>query len=240
MILDFVQANSLSSFKNAHSQNFSIKMANINTKQKIRNAAVQLFNENGMANVRLQQIADEIGISPGNLAYHFKNKEAIVESVQEDLLGQVSEILSTYRVFPNLMDFDIQLTKYFSFTKTHPFYFLDVLEIDRHYPAIHEKRQIHISKMISQIRKRFDFNQQRGLIKEEPRAELYDDIANAIWVLITFWVPQNVVRKSSQVNNIKAFKEMIWNQIYPYFTEDGIAEYNQLIVPILKQHSSEN
>ncbi len=215
-------------------------MANINTKQKILKAAIHLFNENGMTNVRLQQIADEIGISPGNLAYHFKNKEAIVESVQEDLCKQVSEILSTYRIFPNLMDFDNQLSKYFSFTKTHPFYFLDVLEINRHYPAIHAKRQIQILKLISQIRKRFDFNQQRGLIKEEPSVGFYDNIANTIWVLMTFWVPQNVVRNTNNTDQIKPFKEMIWNQMYPCFTEKGIAEYEQLIIPILKQHSSDN
>ncbi len=215
-------------------------MAIINTKQKILNAAIHLFNENGMANVRLQQIADEIGISPGNLAYHFKNKEAIVESVQEDLFEQVSEILSTYRIFPNLMDFDNQLTKYFSFTKTYPFYFFDVLEINRHYPAIHAKRQLHISKMITQIRKRFDFNQQRGLIQQDIAPSVYDDIANTIWVLITFWVPQNIIRNSSTLDDVKIFKKMIWNQMYPYFTEDGIAEYEQLIVPILKQRPFEN
>ncbi|MEM8908435.1 MAG: helix-turn-helix domain-containing protein, partial [Bacteroidota bacterium] len=38
-------------------------MSDLNTKQKILRAAVQLFNDHGMANVRLQQIADEIGIS---------------------------------------------------------------------------------------------------------------------------------------------------------------------------------
>lgn len=215
-------------------------MANINTKQKIINAALDLFNENGMANVRLQQIADEIGISPGNLAYHFKNKEAIVESVQEDIIEQVSAVLSTYRIFPNLMDFDNQLSKYFAFTKSHPFYFLDLLEIDRHYPAIHAKRQVHISKMISQIRKRFDFNQQRGLIKKETSPELYDEIANVIWVLITFWVAQNVIRRSNQVEDMKAFKKMVWNQMYPFFTKAGIAEFEQLIVPILNQRPSEN
>ena len=213
-------------------------MANNNTKQKILKAAIQLFNDNGMANVRLQQIADEIGISPGNLAYHFKNKEAIIDSVQEDLLEQVSDILSTYRVFPNLMDFDNQLTKYFAFIQTHPFYFLDILEIDRHYPAVHAKRQLHISKMISQIRKRFDFNQQRGLIKAEESPGLYEDIANAIWVLITFWVPQNMIKRCDQTDDIKAFKKSIWNQLYPYLTKKGVAEYKQLIVPIIEQQSS--
>jgi len=215
-------------------------MSDLNTKQKILRASIKLFNENGMANVRLQQIANEIGISAGNLAYHFRNKEAIIESINEDLYKEANEILTTYRIFPNLIDFDNQLTKYFSFIQKYPFYFLDLLEIERHYPEIRSKRQIHISKMISQIRKRFEFNQQRGLILEEPRPEVYNSISNAIWVLITFWVPQNLVRGTETSIQIKEFKEMIWNQMYPYFTEKGIAEYEQLILPLLGQYTSNN
>ncbi|HHH49871.1 MAG TPA: TetR/AcrR family transcriptional regulator, partial [Saprospiraceae bacterium] len=147
-------------------------MSDLNTKQKIFNAAIRLFNEKGMANVRLQQIATETGISVGNLAYHFRNKEAIVEMINDELYKEASEILSTYRVFPNLIDFDNQLSKYFSFIQKYPFYFLDLLEIERHYPKIRSKRQIHISKMIRQIRKRFDYNHQRKLIKEEPRPQV--------------------------------------------------------------------
>ena len=215
-------------------------MADLNTKQKILNASIRLFNENGMANVRLQQIANEIGISPGNLAYHFRNKEAIIEAINADLYQEAAEILSSYRIFPNLIDFDNQLTKYFCFIQKYPFYFLDLLEIERHYPEIRSKRQIHISKMISQIRKRFDFNHNRGLIIDEPRPGVFNNISNAIWVLIAFWVPQNLVRGVAATLRVSQFKEMIWNQMYPYFTEQGIAEFEQLIVPLLERHSSEN
>ena len=215
-------------------------MSDLNTKQKILKASISLFNEKGMANVRLQQIANETGISVGNLAYHFRNKEAIVEMINEELYKEASEILSTYRIFPNLIDFDNQLSKYFSFIQKYPFYFLDLLEIERHYPEIRSKRQIHIAKMIRQIRKRFDFNYQRKLIKEEPRPHVYDSIANVIWVLITFWVPQNLVRGTEASIEEKQFKEMVWNQMYPYFTKKGIAEYNQLILPLLEKYSDDN
>lgn len=213
-------------------------MGDLNTKQKILNASISLFNSNGMANVRLQQIANEIGISPGNLAYHFRNKEAIIEAINDDLHEETAAILSAYRIFPNLLDFDNQLTKYFTFIQKYPFYFLDLLEIERHYPEIQSKRKSHITKMISQIRKRFDFNQQRGMIIEEPRPGVYDSVSNAIWVLITFWVPQNVVRGISAEMGTKTFKETIWNQVYPYLTPEGIVEYNQLIRPLL-EHSAE-
>jgi len=215
-------------------------MAELNTKQKILQASIRLFNENGMANVRLQQIAKEIGISVGNLAYHYKNKEFIVEAISEELYQEASEVLSTYRLFPNLMDFDNQLTKYFGFIQKYPFYFLDLIEIDRNYPRVQSKRQVLISKMISQIRKRFDFNHQRGIIKEEPAADRYDCIATTIWVLITFWIPQNLLASTHTPTDIRQFKKMVWNQLLPYFTEAGIAEFNQLIRPMLEERSSEN
>lgn len=193
-----------------------------------------------MANVRLQQIAEEIGISVGNLAYHFKNKKAIVTAINDDVHEEISEILSTYRLFPNLMDFDMQLTKYFDFAQRYPFYFLDLLEIERQYSEVHAKRQQYISKMVSQIRKRFDFNCQRGIIQTENRRGVYDSVANSIWVLITFWMPQEQVKGGNGNIRINQFKEAVWNQIYPYFTETGIKEYEQLILPILQQSSSDN
>lgn len=210
-------------------------MADLNTKQKIIQAAIRQFNEFGMANVRLQQIAQDVGISPGNLAYHFRNKEAVVEAVIDELYNEDKEILAAYRLFPNLIDFDNQLSKYFSFIEKYPFYFLDFLEIERYYPEIQQKRLVHITKMISQIRKRFDFNQQRGVLTQEPKPGMYDDIAQTIWVLITFWLPQNLVRGKSSNPDSTYFKEMVWNQLYPYFTPEGKAEFEQLIVPILKK-----
>jgi AcrR family transcriptional regulator len=68
-------------------------MALPDTKQKILDASLQLFNEYGVSNVRLQQIADETGISVGNLAYHFNNKEAITESLIANVTTSLQELL---------------------------------------------------------------------------------------------------------------------------------------------------
>ncbi len=212
-------------------------MADLNTKQKILNASIRLFNENGLANVRLQQIANETGISVGNLAYHFRNKEAILDAVVENMEEEIAEILATYRIFPNLIDFDNQLSKYFSFLQRYPFYFMDSLEIERVYPEFSFRRRNQVAKMISQIRKRFDFNIKRGVIRKEPVPGLYDSVTHAIWILITFWMPQHLIREKDALISAEPFKKIIFNQIYPYLTDTGLAEYEQLILPLLNQHS---
>ena len=55
------------------------------TKEWILETACRLFNEYGTAAISTKRIAKEMGISPGNLYYHFKNKELPIEGHLYDL-----------------------------------------------------------------------------------------------------------------------------------------------------------
>src|SRR5215210_7895619 len=51
------------------------------TKGRIVEVATRLFNERGTAAVSTNHIAEEARISPGNLYYHFRNKEEIIRAI---------------------------------------------------------------------------------------------------------------------------------------------------------------
>jgi AcrR family transcriptional regulator len=55
------------------------------TRGRILAAALALFNERGEGNVTTGSIAEALGISPGNLYYHFANKDEIVAQLMRRL-----------------------------------------------------------------------------------------------------------------------------------------------------------
>lgn len=61
------------------------------TRDKILNAALALFNEQGTGAVSTNHIAAASGISPGNLYYHFDNKEDIIRALFERLFASWDE-----------------------------------------------------------------------------------------------------------------------------------------------------
>ena len=75
---------------------------------RIIESSLQLFNEQGERNVSTNHIANHLGISPGNLYYHFGNKDEIV--VQ--LFKRYSEELQTYLTQTELPEDIAKMTTY--------------------------------------------------------------------------------------------------------------------------------
>jgi AcrR family transcriptional regulator len=70
-----------------------VKKAPRRTRERILELALRLYNDFGEPNVTTTTLSDEMGISPGNLYYHFRNKDEITNSVFEDFEREMDRLL---------------------------------------------------------------------------------------------------------------------------------------------------
>ncbi len=212
------------------------------TKQRIIAEAIIYFNEVGFMQASMRGLGEKMQISPGNLAYHFKNKEVLLHFIYDQMYEEMKEALR-----PNSMasmeTFQQMLSFLYHFQQRYLFFFLDLAQIVKTYPEIEKRHSRVIKNAIDQGRMLLDFYVGRGLIIPEPEEGIFDRIVHTAWLINTFWTSQKRLLHNCGVVIDKQFTfNMIWNLVLPYLTDKGRAQYEILIhkidVPQPKKHTS--
>ncbi|GAB4188086.1 MAG: TetR/AcrR family transcriptional regulator [Wenzhouxiangellaceae bacterium] len=115
-------------------------MARRNTRERILETALALFNDAGVAQVSTNSIADEAEISPGNLYYHFRSKDDIVAA----LFGRYEEaVLATLAVpgerLPDLEDTWFFLHTLFEVIAEYRFIYRNFSDIVEHQQNLNKR-----------------------------------------------------------------------------------------------------
>ena len=197
------------------------------TKQKILDASLQLFNENGINNVRLQQISDEAGISVGNLAYHYNNKEAITESLIANVISSLQELLKQYGKYETLNDLDFFFKEFYRICAQFRFFNFDILEIKRNFPASYESLQPLFNKIKLQLERRFELCIQQRLFQKEINSKI---ISANIWLLMFFIPAEGQLNGKSTISE-NIYRRRLWDYIMLHFTAKGTTEFGSAVEP---------
>ena len=205
-------------------------MSGLATRAKIIEASVRLFNQHGIQNVRLQQIADQVGMSVGNLAYHFHDKKEILKRIVTTVDEEFANASRTWKTLQHLIDFDNQLSRHYHFLNTYSFYFLDVVDIKRLYPDLYEGRQEQIETFITNLQLWLERGVSNELFLPVKREGQYADISKMIWFISAFWMSRKRILDEEEDFEL-GFKEMIWQQLEPFFAARGKTEFDMVISP---------
>lgn len=63
------------------------------TREQIRDVALELFAEQGYEKTSLREIAERLGVTKAAVYYHYRTKEEILENLFSDLFGGIDEIV---------------------------------------------------------------------------------------------------------------------------------------------------
>jgi AcrR family transcriptional regulator len=70
------------------------------TRQRIQTVALELFTEQGYEKTSLREIAERLGVTKAALYYHFKSKDDIVNSLVNDRIDRLDELIKWARDQP--------------------------------------------------------------------------------------------------------------------------------------------
>jgi AcrR family transcriptional regulator len=112
----------------------------MSNRKRIIDTALTLFNAKGTGAVSTNHIADAAGISPGNLYYHFHNKEDIIRVLFQRLFTAWDEIfqLPTNRD-PSMVDLEAMIAANYQVIWEYRFAYRELAALLRNDPELQER-----------------------------------------------------------------------------------------------------
>lgn len=206
----------------------------IKTKDKILQVAVKMFNEQGVQNITSRHIAAEMGISYGNLDYHYKTKEDLLLAIYKSMRNEMSDSYVSRKEYSTALEhFHHLLIQLEAFQLKYRFFNLDVLEITRAFQKISKLLTKTLELRKQQMDELFKDFIKEGYLKEgylmETENSDYVRLQHTIRIIITFWLSQQDVLHNFKFKENGEMTRHIWELLLPYLTESGFKEYNRIL-----------
>jgi AcrR family transcriptional regulator len=219
----------------------------LKTRERILEAARILFNKHGTDEVSTRHIATELGMSHGNLCYHFPRKEDIIEALYKQLAERMNaQVLAlqpsstqepkrtsgSSRKKTMAQNTQPQMTlesllvgtvRSFEVLYEYKFLMLDFVSIMRKLPSVRE----HYTELV-RIRKQ-QFSALRayciaeGWMKSETASRFDTTMNEAMFIVGDFWMASaEILYEGEESAKIPYYAKVMEALIVPLLTEKGL------------------
>jgi AcrR family transcriptional regulator len=198
-----------------------------NTRQRILESALELFNEQGEPHVPTNRIADELDISPGNLHYHFRTKADLIQALFGAYEQRMLELLAT----PDSRDIHIEdiwlfLHLVFETIGEYRFIYRDLSDLCGRFRGLHQRFQAIIRLSMQTARDLSEGLAHQGQL--EASEEELDALVRNIVLISTFWLAFDQVTERSAAPQPDRAAWQVMSLISPYLVGEAREELSDL------------
>jgi AcrR family transcriptional regulator len=196
------------------------------TKNRILETAIELFNEKGTKAVTTNHIATAMGISPGNLYYHFRNKEEIIRAIfaqmHENGLNDYREI-NAGKGPGNAVSMEETFLMIQRFNWRYRFFKRELAALVQSDPELKEQFVASHRQHLAIVRTSIDISIGQGFFRDIPFLQR-GLLAEQIWMMALFWLNYLEVG-GEEVNeeSLQRGNEILRNMLLPYLSESALA-----------------
>ncbi|WBL41765.1 TetR family transcriptional regulator [Algoriphagus halophytocola] len=205
------------------------KPTKLKTKDKIILEAIAQYNEHGVQGITSRHIAGGIGISHGNLDYHYKTKEDLLVAIHGKMREEMTALYDNQQEDCSAVEnLHLLLIQFEEFQYKFRFFNLDVLEITRSFPKVSKLIRETLEIRKAQTEELFEKFKQEGYLTEE-YGGVADRVQHIIRMTISFWLSQREVLPFYHFTEKGEMVKTIWTILTPYLTESAKDEYQRVI-----------
>lgn len=160
----------------------------MDTRERILAGALELFNEAGTAAISTNHIAEAVGISPGNLYYHFRNKEAIIAALFKRMFTQWDRMYGLPADHaPTLADLERLVQATFVMMWEYRFAYRELVALLRRDPDLRSRYAVVRRRGYSGFQELIRAFSAAGVLQTLDALTI-DRLADLCWLISEFWM----------------------------------------------------
>lgn len=159
------------------------------TRERILATALRLFNESGTAAVSTNHIAEALGMSPGNLYYHFRNKEEIIRALFEQQFARSDALYALADDRPPTLD-DLQglVRATFAMSWDYRFIYRELIALLRRDEALHARWVEVRARGFTGFGELVRLFVAAGVLCDPGSPAVTERLAELCWLVSEFWL----------------------------------------------------
>ena len=201
------------------------------TKDKIIYTAIKLFNKQGTNLVSTNHIAKEMGISPGNLYYHFRSKNDIIRSISDNFSNELGSVLKIQ--LDTISDFSSNLTslfnRFFKIQQSYQFLFLEGVHLTKQDSRLLD----NYTNLRSLIKKGYHellSNLVKIKIMKRQSLNIIDELLDTQWIIMWYWINHTILDRNTYDDfQIKKGIKLSFSIIKPQLTSIGKVAFDRAL-----------
>ena len=201
------------------------------TKDKIIATAIDLFNIHGTKAISTNHIAKEMGISPGNLYYHFRSKNDIIRSISDNFSNELGSALKIQ--LDTISDFSSNLTslfnRFFKIQQSYQFLFLEGVHLTKQDSRLLD----NYTNLRSLIKKGYHellSNLVKIKIMKRQSLDIIDELLDTQWIIMWYWINHTILDRNTYDDfQIKKGIKLSFSIIKPQLTSIGKVAFDRAL-----------
>lgn len=191
------------------------------TRDRILSVVLEAFNQKGYHTYSLADLAHICDMSRGNLAYHYKYKEDMLDDISVKMTRDIKRYQRRRVNFPAFYNLSLDIRTCQSLQNWYPFVFRDMSVLE--HTSIKDVMAHWSKEVIKRNLSTFAYGIEIGNVEPEPYEGLYYQLSVNAWLITYYWVAQ----KSVRIMGKEEAEKTVWSAIYPHFTKKGMLAFDE-------------